>query len=51
MVLRMIVGLLLTAAAFAVFGRRLWWLKRLAFSGRSKPVSDLVRQVASGRES
>src|SRR5246500_3958591 len=33
----MIVGLVLTAAAFAVAGRRLWWLKRLAFSGQPAP--------------
>jgi hypothetical protein len=31
-VLRMIVGLVLAVAAFAIFGRRVWWLKRLAFS-------------------
>ena len=37
MVLRMIVGLVLTAAAFAIFGRRLWWLRRLAFSGQPAP--------------
>jgi len=29
----MTVGLLLTVVAFAVAGRRGWWLKRLAFSG------------------
>ena len=37
MVLRMIVGLVLTAAAFAIAGRRLWWLKRLGFSGQPAP--------------
>ena len=37
MVVRMIVGLVLTAAAFAIAGRRLWWLKRLAFSGQPAP--------------
>jgi Fe-S oxidoreductase len=36
-VLRMIVGLVLTAAAFAIAGRRVWWLKRLAFSGQPAP--------------
>ncbi len=36
MVLRMVVGLVLTVAAFAVAGRRLWWLKRLAFSPGSR---------------
>ena len=37
MVLRMIVGLALTVAAFALFGQRVWWLKRLAFSGQPAP--------------
>jgi Fe-S oxidoreductase len=36
-VLRMVVGLVLTAVAFAVAGQRLWWLKRLAFSGQPAP--------------
>jgi len=36
-VLRMIVGLVLTVVAFAVFGRRLWWLRRLATSGQPAP--------------
>ena len=37
MVLRMIVGLALTVVAFGVFGHRLWWLKRLAFTGQPAP--------------
>src|SRR6202035_4238629 len=37
MVMRMIVALVLTAAAFAIAGRRLWWLKRLAFTGQPAP--------------
>ena len=37
MVLRMIVGLVLTVAALAVAGRRVWWLRRLAFSGQPAP--------------
>jgi len=36
-VLRMIVGLGLTVVALAVAGRRLWWLKRLAFTGQPAP--------------
>jgi len=36
-VLRMIVGLGLTVVALAVAGRRVWWLKRLAFSGQPAP--------------
>ncbi len=45
MVLRMIIGLGLTVIAFAVAGRRLWWLKRLAFSGQPAP-----ERVAYARE-
>jgi Fe-S oxidoreductase len=36
-VTRMIIGLGLTAIAFAVAGRRVWWLGRLAFSGQPAP--------------
>jgi Fe-S oxidoreductase len=36
-VLRMIIGLSLTIVAFAVAGRRAWWLKRLALSGQPAP--------------
>jgi len=36
-VLRMIIGLALTIVAFAVAGRRLWWLNRLALSGQPAP--------------
>ncbi len=45
MVVRMIVGLLVTAVALAIAGRRLWWLKRLAFSGQPAP-----ERVATVRE-
>jgi len=55
MIVRMVIGLVLTAAAFAVAGRRLWWLKRLAFSGQPAPerveyaknnvVTDLKAQL------
>ena len=51
MVLRMVVGLVLTAVAFAVAGRRLWWLRRLAVSGQPAPErleyakTHLVRDV------
>src|SRR5215469_603751 len=44
-VLRIVVGLALTAAAFVLAGRRLWWLKRLAFSGQPAP-----ERVAAVRE-
>jgi hypothetical protein len=36
-VVRMVVGLVLTAAALAIAGRRFWWLKRLAFTGQPAP--------------
>ena len=45
MVLRMVIGLGVTVVAFAVAGRRLWWLKRLAFSGQPAP-----ERVAYARE-
>jgi Fe-S oxidoreductase len=42
-VLRMTVGLVLTVVALAIAARRLWWLKRLAFSGQ--PAPDRVAAV------
>ena len=50
MVLRMIVGLVLTVAAFAIFGRRLWWLKRLAFSGQPAPERVAAVRTHPGRD-
>ena len=50
MVLRMIVGLVLTVAAFAIAGRRLWWLKRLAFSGQPAPERLEYARSHPGRE-
>src|ERR1700722_3679148 len=37
MVARMIIGLGLTVVALALAGQRLWFLKRLAFSGQPAP--------------
>ncbi len=37
MVARMVIGLVLTLAAIAIAGRRLWWLQRLALSGQPAP--------------
>ena len=45
MVLRMTVGLLVTAVALVIAGWRLWWLKRLAFTGQ--PAPDRVAAVRS----
>ena len=45
MIARSVIGLGLTVIAFAVAGRRVWWLKRLAFSGQPAP-----ERVAYARE-
>ena len=50
MVLRMVVGLVLTAVALAVAGRRAWWLKRLAFSGQPAPERLEYARQHPGRE-
>jgi Fe-S oxidoreductase len=50
MVLRMVVGLFLTAVAFAVAGRRLWWLRRLAFSGQPAPERVAAVREHPGRD-
>jgi Fe-S oxidoreductase len=50
MVLRMIVGLVLTVVAFAVAGQRVWWLKRLAFSGQPAPERLEYARAHPGRE-
>jgi len=41
--LRIIVGLAITAVAFAIAGRRLWWLGRLAMAGQ--PAPERVRAL------
>ena len=50
MVLRMTVGLVLTVVAFAIAGRRLWWLKRLAFSGQPAPERIEAVREHPGRD-
>ena len=50
MVLRMIIGLGVTVIAFAVAGRRVWWLKRLAFSGQPAPERVAYARSHPGRE-
>ncbi|MGH3169182.1 MAG: (Fe-S)-binding protein [Trebonia sp.] len=37
MIARIVIGLVLTAAALAIAGRRVWWLKRVALSGQPAP--------------
>ena len=50
MVVRMTVGLVLTAVALAIAGRRLWWLKRLAFSGQPAPERVAAVREHPGRD-
>ena len=50
MVLRMTVGLVLTVVAFAIAGRRLWWLRRLAMSGQPAPERIAAVRAHPGRD-
>jgi Fe-S oxidoreductase len=49
-VLRMTVGLALTAVALAIAGQRMWWLKRLAFSGQPAPDRVAAVRAHPGRD-
>jgi Fe-S oxidoreductase len=49
-VLRMTVGLVVTVVAFAIAGRRLWWLGRLAFSGQPAPERVAAVRSHPGRD-
>jgi Fe-S oxidoreductase len=46
----MTVGLVLTVVALAIAGRRLWWLKRLAFSGQPAPDRVAAVRAHPGRD-
>src|ERR1700724_1573056 len=46
----MTVGLVLTVVALAVAGRRMWWLKRLAFSGQPAPERVAAVREHPGRD-
>src|SRR5437016_2427494 len=46
----MTVGLALTAIALAIAGRRMWWLKRLAFSGQPAPERVADVRAHPGRD-
>jgi Fe-S oxidoreductase len=46
----MIVGLVLTVVAFGLFSQRVWWLKRLAFSGQPAPERLEYAKTHPGRE-
>ena len=49
MALRIIIGLALTVVAFAIAGRRVWWLYRLAASGQPAPERiETVREHPVG---
>ena len=50
MVVRMTVGLLVTAVALAIAGRRVWWLKRLAFTGQPAPERVAAVRSHPGRD-
>src|SRR6266571_5165103 len=50
MVVRMIVGLVLTVVALAIAGRRLWWLWRLAMSGQPAPERVVAVREHPGRD-
>ena len=50
MILRMTVGLALTAIALAIAGQRMWWLKRLAFSGQPAPERVAAVRAHPGRD-
>ncbi|HJY55746.1 MAG TPA: (Fe-S)-binding protein, partial [Streptosporangiaceae bacterium] len=50
MVLRIVVGLGLTAVALVVAGRRFWWLKRLALSGQPAPDRIEAARAHLGRD-
>jgi Fe-S oxidoreductase len=47
---RIVVGLVLTAAALAIAGWRGWWLKRLAFSGQPAPERVAAARRHPGRD-
>jgi Fe-S oxidoreductase len=49
-ILRIVVGLVLTVVAFAIAGRRLWWLRRLALSGQPAPERIEYAKAHTGTE-
>ena len=49
MALRIVVGLLITVVAFAIAGRRLWWLRRLAMAGQPAPERVQMLREHPGR--
>jgi len=49
-VLRIVIGLVLTAAAAVLAGRRLWWLQRVARSGQPAPERIAAVREHPGRD-
>ena len=50
MVVRVVVGLVLTVVAFALAGRRLWWLVRVGRSGQPAPERVAAVRSHPGRD-
>ena len=50
MVLRIVIGLVLTAVAFGLAGRRLWWLQRVARAGQPAPERIAAVREHPGRD-
>ena len=50
MAVRIIIGLALTVAAFAIAGRRLWWLYRVARTGQPGPERVAAVRGHPGRD-
>ena len=50
MVLRMTVGLVVTVVALGIAAQRMWWLKRLAFSGQPAPERVAAVRAHPGRD-
>ena len=50
MVVRVVVGLVLTVAAFALAGRRLWWLWRVGRAGQPAPERIAAVRAHPGRD-
>jgi Fe-S oxidoreductase len=49
-VVRIVIGLALTVVAFALAGRRLWWLYRVARSGQPAPERTAAARQHPGRD-
>jgi hypothetical protein len=49
-VVRIVVGLVLTVAAFALAGRRLWWLSRVGRAGQPAPERTAAVRSHPGRD-